>query len=992
MRKPSTLMLLVLLLAGAAREAPGSMHAARRFVLDFTKPETVKKQAVWSPVDRLDMTDAGLGWDGAANASYDAWIQTTEPIGIGWSWRPVQNARVSAEIIPAGEFTFTGEHGVAFPSGTLYVRHSPDTKHWSGWQVLEFETPRDKENPKQRYHGDLRIPYRERGAYGGLVRHYGTMDVPWKSDEEAAVRWIVKNDPKFFEKHTPFIGYLQFLLEISLRGSRRIQRITFDVSYGAGGRHSPPRDPEADKDRQGPWRFKAEDVPEPKTEKEAEGGKRERLDEATRAVLRRDAQEAFWAGEYAKMIAPSERLARAEAPTLDDLLWHGHAYQLSGDWPRAVAAYREALHGIRDRSDALGGNRRQNWAKLVKVIIRLERDQLKDAASAAATLEWAVKELEASDSKVDHLQLEMLNMLAEMQIDGGNARGAIDTWARLRAAAATLERVDPQRYIKIDREAQALSMLPPGKAPSAFPRIITLTPGKPDATLMLHEPRTRERSYLPKGPGNPYWRYAFAPPPGTEFETLRFQADIEQFIHGRGGHFRCFVQTEDASPGRRQLGSIHWPNDKELGRDLMGTLVEVPPGVRCVHIQTRSWEDSFNVYSVEVSATFRPATHNPPPVRADAFVQTEFLPPGGEMTCADRKLVSGRAYSPFLPGDYHLRYEVPGYERTFETDLTVVPAGRHFIFVNLDSPFRWTQARPADLAERTPARASVQPLPGGECLAVWCGEGERIMTCRTRDLVTWTDPEAPPFDNIFQSAAPATFADADGAVWLAWFSRRTSFLEETGGGYTLYLASTRDGKTWTTPRPVAVGILRTGGPRTVQMLRGPKGKHWIFYGEHAGCAPSIRDITKLTPITLEKEKNPYLADQHVSVDETGRFHMVFSHHQRGILHTTSDDGRRWSAPTLLVEQTEEHQRLEHPQLVLRGEKAVLLYETIGAYMTPVQFGGRPLKPWEAMKITGNVVPLMGARLTLTRDGEVLLLAGRTRTWLLRAKLNDLLGI
>jgi len=71
---------------------------------------------------------------------------------------------------------------------------------------------------------------------------------------------------------------------------------------------------------------------------------------------------------------------------------------------------------------------------------------------------------------------------------------------------------------------------------------------------------------------------------------------------------------------------------------------------------------------------------------------------------------------------------------------------------------------------------------------------------------------------------------------------------------------------------------------------------------------------------------------------------------------------------------------------------VLLYETIGAYMTPVQFGGRPLKPWESMKITGNVVPLMGARLTLTRDGEVLLLAGRTRTWLLRAKLNDLLGI
>lgn len=242
MRKSSTVMLLVVLVAVSAPDAVGAMKSGSRFVLDFTKPDAVKKQAAWSPADRLDITDAGLGWDGAANAWRDAWIQTTEPIAIGRSWRPVQYARVSAEIIPAGKFIFRGEHGMEFPSGILYVRHSPDAKHWSDWQVLKYETPRDKENPKQRYHGELRIPYRERGAYANLTRQYSKMDVPWKSDEEAAVRWIVKNDPKFFEKHRPFIGYLQFLFEISLRGSRRIEKISFDVSCGAGGMHSPPRD------------------------------------------------------------------------------------------------------------------------------------------------------------------------------------------------------------------------------------------------------------------------------------------------------------------------------------------------------------------------------------------------------------------------------------------------------------------------------------------------------------------------------------------------------------------------------------------------------------------------------------------------------------------------------------------------------------------------------------------------------------------------------
>ena len=33
-----------------------------------------------------------------------------------------------------------------------------------------------------------------------VVSEYSSLDVPWKSDEEAAVKWILEREPDFFEK------------------------------------------------------------------------------------------------------------------------------------------------------------------------------------------------------------------------------------------------------------------------------------------------------------------------------------------------------------------------------------------------------------------------------------------------------------------------------------------------------------------------------------------------------------------------------------------------------------------------------------------------------------------------------------------------------------------------------------------------------------------------------------------------------------------------
>lgn len=257
-RRPSrnTGLLLVILLAGAS-SVYGVMDAEKEFVLDFGKPEQVKMRATWNDPDKFDITDEGLGWDGPRNAHRDLAIQSTQLVGVGWSWRPVHAVHIRSQIKPPGEFKFR-EKSVTYPPGQLYARYSPDGKHWSSWNHLQMQEPENKDKPAQAYAGSLRVPYKEQATYRELIREYSRRNVPWASDEEAAVAWIFEDEPTFFKKNLPFIGYVQFLFEISLPGGQRIERIHMNLSYSAGGMHSPPKDEEVRKSHKGPWRFKAE--------------------------------------------------------------------------------------------------------------------------------------------------------------------------------------------------------------------------------------------------------------------------------------------------------------------------------------------------------------------------------------------------------------------------------------------------------------------------------------------------------------------------------------------------------------------------------------------------------------------------------------------------------------------------------------------------------------------------------------------------------------
>jgi hypothetical protein len=246
-----TLILVILCVTPGICSA--QILGSESLTIDFTKPEDAKKKATWGDRAKLAITDKGLGWDGEQNALREGWIQT-QALAVGLSWRAAQSVSVNVVIRPAPRVIKlpNGQQSTPGP-GFVFVRHSPDRKHWSSWQFLK-----DVSDKKDRsFSGRVRIPSRDREEYGRLGEEYHKLDVPWKSDEEAFAVWVVKRQPDFFREHKPFIGYVQFLFEESFWGGRRITHFEASASFALNGMASIPRDKDADKDRDMPWRFRA---------------------------------------------------------------------------------------------------------------------------------------------------------------------------------------------------------------------------------------------------------------------------------------------------------------------------------------------------------------------------------------------------------------------------------------------------------------------------------------------------------------------------------------------------------------------------------------------------------------------------------------------------------------------------------------------------------------------------------------------------------------
>ena len=119
-----------------------------------------------------------------------------------------------------------------------------------------------------------------------------------------------------------------------------------------------------------------------------------------------------------------------------------------------------------------------------------------------------------------------------------------------------------------------------------------------------------------------------------------------------------------------------------------------------------------------------------------------------------------------------------------------------------------------------------------------------------------------------------------------------------------------------------------------------------------------------------------------------RFHMVCDDFGQAVCYLTSADGRTWSGPRVLVRKKDQAPRPTDPQLIRAGERTLLLHA--GAYVLAVDPKGDPVPAGHGIKVTCHLAPLGGARIYREGD-EVLLLVGTQTTWLLRAKLKNLLA-
>jgi hypothetical protein len=257
MKKIIAFVLLTFIISG--NNVYATISGMNDLKINFTDNNDAKAKAVWSEPDKININQNGLGWDGQQNGSRDIWIQTI-PMAIGLSWRPAQSANVTVEIEPEVN-SITLPNGQTYTPyiGSIFVRYGPDGKHWSSWQAMDYPRPPNKAATERKFTAFINIPQREREEYNIYMRKYWKLDVPWTSDEEALVKWILEQDPNFFSKSIPFAGYLQFLYEDSQPAGQRITKLHATANFGLSGLHQPPKDKDVYKEREDiPWRFKAE--------------------------------------------------------------------------------------------------------------------------------------------------------------------------------------------------------------------------------------------------------------------------------------------------------------------------------------------------------------------------------------------------------------------------------------------------------------------------------------------------------------------------------------------------------------------------------------------------------------------------------------------------------------------------------------------------------------------------------------------------------------
>lgn len=227
---------VLLALLAIATRCPAPVLDFDYLSIDFASEKDARMKSEWS--DGTNFNEHGVG---SSKKDWSTWWVQTKPLAIGLTARPASGASVTVTIAPPLESSS--------PSGGVFARYSPDYKHWSSWQALSRE---EKENVATIFRADLDVPNREQAKYNDYLEKYQKLHPNDDANEEAVVRWLIQQEPNFFEHSLPFIGYIEFLFEGPPVGGWRIKKLDADVQWGVGGLGLSTKS-----DLKTRWRFKA---------------------------------------------------------------------------------------------------------------------------------------------------------------------------------------------------------------------------------------------------------------------------------------------------------------------------------------------------------------------------------------------------------------------------------------------------------------------------------------------------------------------------------------------------------------------------------------------------------------------------------------------------------------------------------------------------------------------------------------------------------------
>ena len=203
-------------------------------------PNQTPAEATWSP--SLSLNDNGLfSAKRPPNTSTEVWVQS-QPIAAGISWRPPTFERIKIEV---------GADAEAFTYLKTFVRYSCDRVHWSTWYNLR--PLKTEAQVATSYEGDLSLPRTAYAEYYAKMAEWWKTNPEWTSDEHELCVWIARQDPEFFARQFPFIGYIQVRLEGETRGLQ-LKSLTIHIDAAVSGLSS-PRNNGTIKSTEEPWSF-----------------------------------------------------------------------------------------------------------------------------------------------------------------------------------------------------------------------------------------------------------------------------------------------------------------------------------------------------------------------------------------------------------------------------------------------------------------------------------------------------------------------------------------------------------------------------------------------------------------------------------------------------------------------------------------------------------------------------------------------------------------